>query len=99
MAGALPPPIAVVQRRVVVTGLGAVTPLANGMQASWERLLEGKCGIRQLRPSSPDSPRKVREVTAAAAGRSVSTAAVCVLCDIDSARSGAITGEVLRAPQ
>ncbi|CAN0523783.1 unnamed protein product, partial [Laminaria digitata] len=51
MVRALPPPIAVVQRRVVVTGLGAVTPLANGMQASWERLLEGKCGIRQLRPS------------------------------------------------
>lgn len=68
MARALPPPIAVVQRRVVVTGLGAVTPLANGMQASWERLLEGKCGIRQLRPSSPDSPQKVRGDMSAGVG-------------------------------
>lgn len=32
--------------------MGAVTPLANGMQASWERLLEGKCGIRRLHPCS-----------------------------------------------
>ncbi|CAB1104920.1 unnamed protein product [Ectocarpus sp. CCAP 1310/34] len=52
MARLLPPPAIISQRRVVVTGLGAVTPLANGMQASWERLLEGKCGIRRLKPSS-----------------------------------------------
>ncbi|CAN0053797.1 unnamed protein product [Scytosiphon promiscuus] len=52
MARLLPPPAVISQRRVVVTGLGAVTPLANGMQASWERLLEGRCGVRRLKPCS-----------------------------------------------
>lgn len=52
MTRLLPPPTVISQRRVVVTGLGAITPLANRMQTSWDRLLEGKCGIRQLQPSS-----------------------------------------------
>ena len=35
-------------RRIVVTGLGAVTPLAAGVEASWSRLLAGRSGIRRL---------------------------------------------------
>ncbi|PWW75821.1 3-oxoacyl-synth [Tuber magnatum] len=36
-------------RRVVVTGMGAVTPLAVGASKSWQRLVEGQCGIRSIK--------------------------------------------------
>jgi 3-oxoacyl-[acyl-carrier-protein] synthase II len=32
-------------RRVAVTGLGLVTPLASGVRKSWERLVDGQSGI------------------------------------------------------
>ena len=35
-------------RRVVVTGLGMVTPLACGVDATWQRLIEGKSGARRI---------------------------------------------------
>ncbi|MEE8274963.1 MAG: beta-ketoacyl-ACP synthase II [Alphaproteobacteria bacterium] len=35
-------------RRVVVTGLGMVSPLAEGVKASWERLIDGKSGVARI---------------------------------------------------
>jgi len=35
-------------RRVVVTGLGMVTPLACGVEATWQRLLAAQSGIKRI---------------------------------------------------
>ncbi|AQK69583.1 hypothetical protein ZEAMMB73_Zm00001d015816 [Zea mays] len=47
-AETLPPPRPSAGRRVVVTGLGAVTPLARGVGATWDRLVAGRCAVRSL---------------------------------------------------
>jgi 3-oxoacyl-[acyl-carrier-protein] synthase II len=41
------------ERRVVVTGLGVVSPLGVGVEPSFEALLAGRCGIRRIEAFDP----------------------------------------------
>lgn len=40
-------------RRVVVTGIGIISPLGVGAAASWQSLLAGTCGIRRIQAFDP----------------------------------------------
>ncbi|MBS4172039.1 beta-ketoacyl-ACP synthase II [Bacillus sp. FJAT-49736] len=47
-------------RRVVVTGLGAVTPVGNDVETAWANILAGKSGVGPLTRVNPDDyPAKV----------------------------------------
>ena len=35
-------------RRVVITGMGAVTPVGNNVNDMWEAVKAGKCGISKI---------------------------------------------------
>jgi len=41
------------ERRVVITGLGAVTPLGHQVEAFWQNLLAGQCGIARITRFDP----------------------------------------------
>jgi 3-oxoacyl-[acyl-carrier-protein] synthase II len=41
------------KRRVVVTGIGAVTPLAVGAEQSWQALCQGKSGVARISKFDP----------------------------------------------
>jgi len=40
-------------RRVVITGLGAITPLATGVEESWQKLRQGKSGVARITKFDP----------------------------------------------
>ena len=47
-------------RRIVVTGMGVVSPLGTGTEAAWARLIAGESGLRRLPAElAPDVPAQV----------------------------------------
>ena len=36
------------EKRVVITGMGAITPIGNNVEESWKGIKEGKCGIDRI---------------------------------------------------
>ncbi|MGN1065650.1 MAG: beta-ketoacyl synthase N-terminal-like domain-containing protein, partial [Thermoguttaceae bacterium] len=44
-------------RRVVITGMGAVTPVGIGVETFWKNLLAGKCGIGPITRFDPTNSR------------------------------------------
>ena len=44
------------ERRVVITGLGALSPLGNSAQISWDACLKGTSGIQKIDFEIPDCP-------------------------------------------
>lgn len=55
----LPPPPTYAQKRVVVTGMGLVTPLGCTVQGAWTNLLAGKSGVKVTDRYDPSLPVKI----------------------------------------
>lgn len=53
-------------RRVVVTGLGAITPVGVGVRPTWNRVISGHCGITDISHFEPTN--KWKAVTSTVAG-------------------------------
>lgn len=48
------------KERLVITGMGAVTPIGIGVETYWNNLIAGKCGVEQITRFDPkESPVKI----------------------------------------
>ena len=48
------------REKIVVTGMGAVTPVGIGLDEYWNGLIEGVCGIRKItRFDASDCPVQI----------------------------------------
>src|SRR5919109_5088992 len=45
------------QRRVVITGIGAVTPIGHGREGLWQGILRGKSAVRRVSAFDVDAYR------------------------------------------
>jgi 3-oxoacyl-[acyl-carrier-protein] synthase II len=97
------PEPAIVKRRVVITGLGAVTPLGVGASALYERWVAGECGIldgagacTDFEPSELLSVKEVRrldrfsQLALVAAGEALADAGWDGGLPVDPLRAGCI---------
>ena len=39
----------IVKKKIVITGMGAVTPIGSGVEEYWDNLIAGACGIDKIR--------------------------------------------------
>ncbi len=45
------------KERLVITGMGAVTPIGIGVETYWNNLIAGKCGVERITRFDPkESP-------------------------------------------
>ena len=47
-------------RRVVITGMGAISPIGNNLETIWKNLMDGYCGIDFIKSfDTTDLPVKI----------------------------------------
>ena len=46
------------KRRVVVTGVGLVTPVGNSVEATWSALMQGRSGVDYIKKFDTEHPHK-----------------------------------------
>ena len=43
------------KRRVVITGLGIVSPVGNDIDSAWDNIVNGRSGIGRITPFDPEA--------------------------------------------
>lgn len=47
------------KKRVVITGIGVLSPIGNSLKESWKNVISGRCGITKLGPEYANMPCKI----------------------------------------